>query len=544
VALVVGGAIVFGSGGAQKRPPAPGGYSVRPAHPGSGGGAGVSAGGVNQLQGAQLHPLWWDSTTANFDSELDLLKDAGANVVRIDLSWSSLETDGKGKFSKWYVDKADLFLQHAKDRGLAVIATLWSTPCWASSAPDTIKQSCAGAWWDRGVDRYPPADNSDYADAAAYVAQRWSSKLEALEIWNEPNLPDQYSLHAPDPAAADAAMLKAAYPRVKQVAPDLKVLAGALAFSDGDFVERLYANGIKDNFDGFSIHPYNEWRDPNDAWKPEWKKYTYITGVPWIQSILAAHGDGDKGLWLTELGWSTCGTGDSWCVTPTQQAQYVGDALRIAAGWSYVKAAVIYNLRNKGTNPLGREDQFGIVQRDFTLKPAYAAFHAALTGPLPAAGGTGTQTTGTSTSPVTTGTATTPAPSVAQPPAVTAEKPTKPDLSAPPVAVSPDAAPLPFVASIPDIAPVTAPAGKPAQVAVKIRCEPAAAKRCRGNLELRSRAGVLLASGRFDVRRGLFTAHPALTKAGRSAIKPGRRPAVVATVKTTGGLRILRVTLR
>ncbi|MEA2425978.1 MAG: polysaccharide biosynthesis protein PslG, partial [Thermoleophilaceae bacterium] len=366
-----------------------------------------------------------------------------------------------------------------------------------------------------------------------------------------------YSLHAADPAAADATMLKAAYPRVKQVAPNLKVLAGALAFSDGDFLERLYSNGIKGNFDGFSIHPYNEWRDPNDAWKPEWKKYTYITGVPWIQSILAAHGDGDKGLWLTELGWSTCGTGDTWCVTPTQQAQYVGDALRIAAGWSYVKATVIYNLRNKGTNPQGREDQFGIVQRDFSLKPAYASFHAALTGPLPSATGTGTGTTTTGTSTTTTtgttttgttttGTGTAPAPGVPETPAATVDRPSKPDLSAPPVAVSPDAAPLPFVVSIPDIAPVAPPAApsKPAQVAVKIKCTPAATSRCRGRLELRSRAGVLLAAGRFDVRRGLFTTRPALTKAGRSTIKPGRSPAVIATVKTTGGLRILRVLVR
>src|SRR3954453_23666845 len=161
------------------------GFHIGRGLPGQGRGAGVSAGGVSQLQGAQLHPLWGDETPTQFDQELELLKNAGANVVRIDLSWSSLETDGKGKYSSWYVSKADTFLQHAQDRGLAVIATLWSTPCWASSASDTLKQSCSGAWWDRGVDRYPPTNATDYADAAAYVAQRWGSKLKALEIWNE-----------------------------------------------------------------------------------------------------------------------------------------------------------------------------------------------------------------------------------------------------------------------------------------------------------------------------------------------------------------------
>ncbi|MEA2495483.1 MAG: hypothetical protein QOJ29_3394, partial [Thermoleophilaceae bacterium] len=446
--------------------------------------------------------------------------------------------------SQWYVDKADTFLQHAKDRGIAVIATLWSTPCWASAAPDSAKQSCAGAWWDRGVDRYPPTNASDYADAAAWVATRWASKLSALEIWNEPNLPDKYSLQAADPAAADATLIKAAYPRVKQVAPNLTVLAGALAFSDGDFLQQLYANGIKDNFDGFSIHPYNEWCDPNDTWQPQWKKYTYLTGVPWIQSILAGHGDGDKGLWLTELGWSTCGTGDTWCVTPAQQAQFVGDALRVSAAWTYVKAAVIYNLRNKGTDPQGREDQFGLINRDFSLKPAYASFHDALTGPVQAQGGTGTTTTSTTptaTAPTTTTpTETTPAP--------LPDKPTKPDVSAPPVSVPAEAAPLPFVVTIPDVAPLPAadtPAtGAPKAVAVKIRCQPAAAKRCQGTVRLRSKAGALLASGRFNLRRGLTTARPKLTPAGRSAFGAGRKPTVVATVSTANGVSILRVTVR
>jgi hypothetical protein len=275
-------------------------------------GAGVSAGGATQLRGAQTHPLWWDSKPADFDRELDLLKDAHGGVVRFDIAWSSLETEGKGKFSSWYVDKADLFLQHAAERGLKAIATLWATPCWASSAPETDKQGCAGAWWDRGVDRWAPANAADYADAADWVARRWGDKLAALEIWNEPNLPDQYSLRAPDPGAAYADLLKTAYPRVKQAAPALPVLGGVLAFSDGPFLERLYDLGIGGHFDGISIHPYNEWRDPDDPWKPEYRKYTFLTGVPWIQSIMAAHGDGDRGLWLTEFGFSTCGNGSKW----------------------------------------------------------------------------------------------------------------------------------------------------------------------------------------------------------------------------------------
>lgn len=340
----------------------------------------ATASAGEQLRGAQVHSLWASSSIADSERELDMLADAGSRAVRIDISWSSLETDGKGDYSPWYVEKADRIFQHAADRNLKVIAVLWSSPCWASAAPDGLRQGCGGAWWDRGVDRYAPRDVNDYADAAQFVAKRWGSKLAALEVWNEPNLADQYSLRAADPAATDAALLKAAYPRIKREAPALPVLAGTLAGSDGDFLEKLYRNGIKGNFDGVSVHPYNEWRDPDDAWKDEYKRWSFLKGVPWIHQVMSNHGDGDKGVWLTEFGFSTCGSGDRWCVSEQQQAQYIKDSFRIARRWSYVKAALVYNLRNKGSKPSGLEDQFGMLRRDFSPKPAWAAYREAMGG--------------------------------------------------------------------------------------------------------------------------------------------------------------------
>ena len=331
-----------------------------------------------QLRGAQTHSLWSSSTIEESNREIDMLADSGANAVRIDISWSSLETEGKGRYSPWYVKKADHIFERAQARGLKIIAVLWSTPCWASEAPDTLRQGCEGAWWDRDVDRYAPRDVNDYGDAAQYVATRWGSKLSALEIWNEPNLSDQYSLRGDDPAGKDAAMLKVAYPRVKAAAPGLPVLAGVLSGSDGEFLEKLYANGIGGHFDGVSIHPYNEWRDPDDPWKDEWKRWSFLKGIPWIHEVMTKHGDGDKGVWLTEFGFSTCGRGSSWCVSEQQQAEYVKDSFRIARRWDFVKAAIVYNLRNKGSDPTGREDQFGMVHRDFSPKPAWTAFHEAM----------------------------------------------------------------------------------------------------------------------------------------------------------------------
>jgi Cellulase (glycosyl hydrolase family 5) len=165
-------------------------------------------------RGAMTHPLWTTTSVEEFDRELDLLAQAGADVVRLDIGWGALERDGPGDFQEWYVNRADTFIEHARARGLGVIATFWGVPCWASAAPSSVKQGCDGEWWRRGVDRYAPEDPDRFARAAAWVAERWGDELTALEVWNEPNIP--YFLEGEqDRARTYSRILKPAYPRIK-----------------------------------------------------------------------------------------------------------------------------------------------------------------------------------------------------------------------------------------------------------------------------------------------------------------------------------------
>ena len=338
--------------------------------------AGPAAASAPPLRGAATHPLWADSSVADFDRELDLLAAAGANTVRIDLGWSTLEQDAKGQRAQWYVDKADIFFAHARERGLRPIVTFFTTPCWASSAPPDLKQGCAGAWWERGVSLYPPSDPADLADAAAWVASRWGDDIAAIEIWNEPNY--YHWFRSSEPAADYAALLRAAYGQIKQVEPDLPVIGPAMLASDGAFLNALYGEGIGGHFDGLSLRPFNQGRDPYDsAVPPTGLSHSFLLGVPSIRDIMVAHGDGAKQMWFTELGWSSCAPGgtSSWCITPELQARYVADAFRIIRDrWSFVASVSVYNLRNKGDDPSDRESQMGLLHRDFTPKPAYASF--------------------------------------------------------------------------------------------------------------------------------------------------------------------------
>jgi polysaccharide biosynthesis protein PslG len=327
-----------------------------------------------QLRGFALHSLWYDNEEANIERELDLVSRAGGNVVRVDIGWSTLESGGKGAYSKWYVDKLDRFVAAARAREIRVIAGLVSTPCWASSAPESAKQGCAGSWWDRGVAQYPPADPADYGDAARFLTSRYGDALAALEVWNEPNS-DRF-LTSPDKASAYAEILKAAYPAAKAGHPGVPVVAGALAAADRPFLEALYARGIQGHYDAISIHPYNEWRHPADRWLARWRQYTFLPGIEWVRQAQLAAGDASP-LWLTEFGWSTC-SGHRWCVTPEQQAEYSARALRLLEGIGYVQAATLYQLRDNGRDAADLESNWGLVTRDYVPKPAFAAVSAAL----------------------------------------------------------------------------------------------------------------------------------------------------------------------
>ena len=363
---------------------------------------------VAQYRGAQLHLMWGENTATDITRQLDMLAATGSDSGRLDVAWSSLQDSGPGTFANWYVTKLDSVVNGASARGIKLILTLLETPCWASSAPDTLKQSCSGAYWDRGVTHYPPTNPADYATAARFLAQRYGSQIAALEVWNEPNWNNGTTtpnLVSADMPGAYVAMLKPAYAAVKAVAPDLPVLAAAMSFSDVPFLQALYARGARGSYDGISVHPYNEWRPVGAPHDPAWAKYDFVQGLTALHTAMLNAGDTTP-VWITEMGWTSCATAggtDRWCVTEQQQADYIPGAFTLAATWPWVRSLIVYNLRSKSGAATDTEANFGLVNHDYSVKPALASFTTVVTS---------LRTAATTPVPVTTTTTTDPAPVV------------------------------------------------------------------------------------------------------------------------------------
>jgi hypothetical protein len=329
------------------------------------------------VPGVQAHLLWSGVDAADADRQLDAAAGAGARLVRVDVGWASLEPAGKGRWSAWELSRLDHVVAAAARRGLRLLLTLWETPCWASSAPESLRQGCAGAWWERGVQRHAPADARDYADALAFLAARYRGRVAAWEIWNEPNAASY--LRSEAPARDYAALVRASYGPAKAADPAATVVAGSLMWADFAFADALYAHGIAGHFDAFSVHPYSDDRSPLDPGLDRWISGSFVRGVEAVRRTMLARGD-DRPLWLTEFGWSTTSTrgGESWLsgVDEATQARYVAEALAQLRRWSFVAVGVYYELIDTGTDRSSTIENFGLLRHDGTPKPAYGAMRA------------------------------------------------------------------------------------------------------------------------------------------------------------------------
>lgn len=338
---------------------------------------------ARQLAGVHAHLLWPEVDGPARRAQLQQLKDAGADIVRVDVGWSTLEAERKGSYERWYLDRLDQLVDEAEALDIELLLGVVDSPCWASSAPAELKDDCRGEWWSREVQRYAPIRASDYADAFGFLVRRYGRRVRAWEVGNEPNL--RHYFRADDAAAAYAELLTAAYDRAKSIDPETFVVGGALASSDTDFVSSLLAHGIAGHFDAFSVHPYSANESPLEPFADEWVSASFVRGVPRVHELLVLAG-ASAPLWLTEFGWSTCavrGSVNWWdnCVSEQQQADWIELAYATMASWSYVQAGFVYRSHDDGPegSPSGNvpDASFGIMSHDGQAKPGFYAFQRA-----------------------------------------------------------------------------------------------------------------------------------------------------------------------
>jgi hypothetical protein len=291
--------------------------------------------------------LFWQEEIA--DRDLKLVEDAGFTWVKQEFAWREIEGAGKGEFD-W--SRTDRVMDQIDAHGLRVIARLGVQPQWAG-----------GGYPEVG----PPNNLQDFADFAAAVAERYKGRVDAYQIWNEPNLAREWGNRPPSPAEYTE-MLKVAYQAIKAVDPYPIIISAGLAPTtrnddvarpDTYYIQGMYDAGAKPYFDALGAHgagyisppetdPAEVARTPGLAnpgdFKPEnnvpeeLRRVYCFRHVEDVRAIMEKNGDTDKKVVLLEFGWTIDPRPDSpykWhAVSPEQQAQYFVRAYEYAkANW-------------------------------------------------------------------------------------------------------------------------------------------------------------------------------------------------------------------
>ncbi|AGF73602.1 cellulase family glycosylhydrolase [Corynebacterium halotolerans] len=313
----------------------------------------VSAAGCRDL-GIAGPAAWERMPVGDFRDMVDEQVTLGATRIRLSAVWKDIERE-RGRYDWSGLDQR---VDAAVAAGLVPLMLIHMYPDWVE---------------DFGVVGGGAA--AEFGEFAEAVAARYGDRVDAYEIWNEPNLarfwPD------PDPDAY-AELLAESSPRITTADPGAEIISGGLAPATNmpgysvaglDFLGRLYELGAHDHLTAVAVHPYSYPERPSG--NSRWNGFRQLRDY---RELMSSHGDGAKRIWLTEYGAPTGGDGG---VSERAQADMVVEALRITSSESWLGPIFLYTMYDLDLGADDRESYFGLLYGPGAPKPAFTAVREA-----------------------------------------------------------------------------------------------------------------------------------------------------------------------
>lgn len=340
--------------------------------------------------------LWGNSDTTERD--LALAKDAGFTWVKQRFEWRYIEKNRKNSF-EWA--EADRIVNAINGAGLGIVARLDNQPDWARR--DKIFPASG-----------PPDKMEDWKDFLEEISERYRGKIQAYEIWNEPNLAREWGNTKPD-AAAYTEMLRVSYQAIKKADPQALVISAGLspttevserARSDTVFLREMYQAGAKQYFDMLGVHapgykappemdPADVARNPqfnnNDPSAEDQRRAYAFRHAEDVRKVMAENGDQDRQVAIMEMGWTSDPRPNSpytWhSVTEDEKAQYLSRAFQYARqNWTpWVGLMSVIYIPDPSWTPSEEQYYWAITNPDGTVRAAYDSLKASLPAVVTAA---------------------------------------------------------------------------------------------------------------------------------------------------------------
>jgi hypothetical protein len=295
---------------------------------------------------------------------MTLAQQAGAAGNRWELRWDTIERS-PGRYD-W--SAADAVVAANQAAGLPLLAVLIGTPPWAGPA--------AGAP-PRGLAEPPilpdgtVGPNNPWAAFVHAAASRYRGRVEAYEVWNEPNRPDFWTGSPRDYYR----LLSVAMASIRHADPAANVVFGGLdGYRDTSFLESVLDAAMSDDappgrrgaFDALAWHAYHR---PLDVY----------VGTETLRAQLRARGL-TQPIWVTEANvpaWDDRAVrGEAplpyrWSATAEEQAAYVLET------FAYALAGGVERLFLYRASDAGEGEAWGLRRADGVARPAESAFRFA-----------------------------------------------------------------------------------------------------------------------------------------------------------------------
>ncbi|MDQ0289214.1 hypothetical protein [Oligosphaera ethanolica] len=283
---------------------------------------------------------WYDGDTFKLISEL--IYRAGVPHVRERLSWPEVNPNPGEYDYGHYLYNANLL----HERGILISGMFHNAPAWAGRK---IKL---------------PLDLREVYIFCKKTAEVFGDRMGNWEYWNEQDIG-----FAPEPAWDFAASMKAAYLGFKAARPNMPVAIGALCRPDRNAYDYgLFANDIAKYTDLMNFHTYAGLA-------------SYPNIFAEMRQFMADHGIADRPLWITECGTNAEGpaTADSG---KDKLKKHSPDQEMVLAEF-LPKSQILLMLEGVARNyyfvfppynERGGHKDWGLMRRDGTVKPGYAAF--------------------------------------------------------------------------------------------------------------------------------------------------------------------------
>lgn len=318
--------------------------------------------------------LWYNPSAA---LHVDWVRLMGFSHIKQTFAWEDIEPQP----GVWAIDRADQVVALVEEKGLQIIARLSDAPDWAHPSVGTRE---AGGF----IDAPPDAQYlGEWARYCGVLAQRYRGRIDAYQIWNEPNLSREWGGGAPD-AARYVQMLAACSTAIRQYDPDAILISAGLAptgtqppaaVPDNLYLQEMYNQGFQQWIGVVGMHaPGYSAPALDPAAAPDGNRFFAFRRVEDLREIMELNGDGARQAAILETGWTTDQNNPDYAwfaVTEEAQAQNLVDAYAYAANhwrpWIGVMSAIY--IADPGWTDANEERWWAITTPDNFTRPAFGA---------------------------------------------------------------------------------------------------------------------------------------------------------------------------